>query len=1181
MTAVLADGLQIVPGYRLEARLGKGGFGEVWRAIGPGKVPVALKIIAARGSLSGEREFKSLDLLRELRHPNLLPVQAYWLLDDDGKVIEDDRLPASIVIAMLLGGRNLRQRLEECWKGGIAGIPPRELLDYLRDAAKGIDFLNKPIHKLGDRVVAIQHRDIKPENLMIVGGGVMVADFGIAGVMESDHAHTTNAAMTFNYAAPELFDYTATAWTDQYALAISYAELRCGTLPFPPHSSPMHVIRIHTEGRHDFSRLSPGEQAILKRATSKVPEQRYPTCLDLIADLDATVRAANLLDETLPLNQWGDQVQVPTELQATRLERGGDTDPKTAPLLSAVTSMPGLPASQSSEIGTAPLDNITGPLQLPKTQPDSMPLYAMPTTAPFNAGLHQLPRSRTPLIVGGAVVVIAVIGLIAWAFRGGPRNTPESETTNREPKINDTEPGRSTAGMTPSSDKLSPAVRLATAREQAASAAKEKRFSDVVKALETVFEHASATSDDYVMRGNSWLALADSGVSPAENYAHAAADFEMAELPREQLRALTRQGRWLVEHNFAKQAVAPLRQALTLKKSTDVQWTLCQALLATGDAMAASDEAIEALAELPKELSDSEVPFAARLHHIVARACLALSKQAESGPDMASRIELLDLQADQHFQDALALATTSKLDERTEWQNELSVFRKLPRMVVREERRLRKERITALTKSVEQSPEVAAKWLELAELEKLDGQAKLAATHFGRGYSLQALTLARAGKLDEAIKSEALATENEADFAALFTARALIAVSQDRDREAVKLLDEALTRTLPKSLDRWQILADRGSAYSRLAVGMSGTRQDWEKSQADLESAIANFPPTSNSDDKADAQQTLARLHFEHAMTWEALAVREGSKVELSRLALAEKALLTATTLNPQEPRFALSAGQNLLRQVHNAAPGFAELLDRAAVLLTTATKLDAKQAEAHFALGDCQLLRGKIAEAQAAFDKTVEQSEGVSADRKFQFNLSQSLAYLRTPREDTKALAAAERAISLQRSDAAGHFARGLSLRNLKRVNDAISAFNDTIAVQPKHVGALLARSQLIIEHQNSTAKQIEQATQDIETALAAATTDEHTAEGRYVRSLVSLKAHVSNVTQAATAEPALLKAQRDLLQAVKLVPTNTVYSQAATELFDYASKFAWSDTQRKTESEALQRDLKVLRKK
>ncbi len=1185
MTAVLVDGLQIVPGYRLEVRLGKGGFGEVWRAIGPGKVPVALKIIAAKGSLSGEREFKSLDLLRDLRHPNLLPVQAYWLLDDDGNVIDDDRPPSSIVIAMLLGGKNLRERLVECRKGGIAGIPPRELLELMRDAAKGIDFLNKPIHKLGDRVVAIQHRDIKPENLMIVGGGLMVADFGISGVMESDHAHTTNAAMTFNYAAPELFDYTATAWTDQYALAISYAELRCGRLPFPPHSSPMQVIRIHTEGRHDFLTFSTGEQEVLRRATSKIPEHRFPTCQEMIAALEAAVRAANLLDEVLPLSHVGDQVSVPSELQATRLERSGDTDPKTAPMLSGVTSIPGQPlvppATQLSGTGTAPLDNITGPLQLPKTEPESMPLYSMPTTTPYNAGQQQMPRSRTPLLAGGAVAVIGIIGLIAWSFRSEMRDTPQPETANQELKPKETEPSRVSNVVTPSSEKPTPSARLAAAREQAAAAAKEKRYSDVVNALETVFEQASATSDDYVMRGNSWLALADAGESPAENYARAAADFENAELPREQLRALTRQGRWLVEHNFAKQAIAPLRQVLALKKSADVQWTLCQALLATGDAKAARDEAIVALAELPKQPSDSDMPFAARLHHIVSRACLALSKQAEADPDKISQLEPLDLETDQHYQDAVALATSSKLDERAEWQDELSAFRKLPRIVAREERRLRKERITELTKAAEQSPTVAAKWLELAELEKLDGQAKLASTHFGRGYSLQALTHARAGKLDDAIKSEALATENEADFAALYSARALIAASQERDRDAVKLLEEALTRTPTKSTDRWQILADRAAAFSRLAAGMSGTRQDWEKSQTDFESAIANYPPTSNSDDNASTQQTLARLHFEHAMTCEALAISEGSKIDLPRLALAEKALLSATTLNPKEPRFALAAGQNLLRQVHNAAPGFAELLDRAVVLLTTATKLDDKQAEAYFSLGDCQVLRGKNAEAQVAFDNAVKHADGAAVDRQFQFSLSQSLAYLRVPRDDTKALAAAERAIALQQADAAGHFARGLSLRNLKRVNDAISAFNDTIAVQPKHAGALLARSQLIIEHQNSTAKQIEQAAQDIENALAAATTDEQTAEAHYVRSLVSLKTHVSSVTQAGTAEPALLKAQRDVLQAVKLVPANMVYSQAATDLFDYASKFVWADSQRKADSETLQRELKMLRKK
>lgn len=53
--------------------------------------------------------------------------------------------------------------------------PDEELFDYLRDAARGLDYL----HKRG-----IQHRDIKPHDLMLVGGGVRVADFSLAKLLE-------------------------------------------------------------------------------------------------------------------------------------------------------------------------------------------------------------------------------------------------------------------------------------------------------------------------------------------------------------------------------------------------------------------------------------------------------------------------------------------------------------------------------------------------------------------------------------------------------------------------------------------------------------------------------------------------------------------------------------------------------------------------------------------------------------------------------------------------------------------------------------------------------------------------------------------------------------------------------------------------------------------------------------
>ena len=1151
MPVALSDGLQIVPGYRLEIRLGKGGFGEVWRATGPGKVPVALKIIEVKGSAAGDREFKSLDLVRDLRHPNLLPVQAYWMLDDDCQVIEDDRAPTTIVIAMLLGGKNLRQRLQECRAVGLAGIPARELLEMMRDVAKGVDYLNKPIHQHGDHLVAIQHRDIKPENLMIVGGGVMVADFGIAGVMESDRAHTTNSAMTFTYAAPELFDHTATAWTDQYALAITYSELRCGALPFSPGSKMSQIIRIHMEGLHDFSKLSAREQEVLKRATSRVPEARYPTCQVLVTELDAAVKAEGLFDDgELYAMTTIDRIVLPQQL-GTHIIKVDGTDLKTG--------------SQSSSPTKPPSDV--------RASSDSMA-----GSRPSNQSANEPHRSRTLLIVGCAVAVLAMIGFVAWTQRPDPRDaTPPGTASGNKSTANAT--NSNNTGSQKSSSQTAPSAKWNDARLKAAEAARDKKFADVVKTLEPLFEQAVATSDDYVMRGNSYLALADAGESPAENYARAAADFERAELPREQLRVLTRQGRWLVDHNFAKQAIAPLRQALAIKKSPDVQLALSQALLATGDTKAARDEAIIALTELPP---DADSATQARLHYVVARACVALAKQAEADPDMSKQLEQLDLEGVKHFGEAIALATRNKLEEQTTFEEELSRFQKQPRMMAREEQRQRTEKIAALTKVLEQSPGVAAKWIELAKLEILDGQTKSAAAHFSRGFSLQSLELARAGRLNDAIEAEQRATESDAEVVQVQHARALIAFGQGRDKESLAMLDTVLSRTPTKSTDRWQVLSDRGDVYSHLAASVSGTRQDWEKARADFEAAIPLLsaqviPPSENASASA-AAQSLARLHHGRAITLEALAMSDVAKPDLALLQQAEKSLLTASNLNPKEPRFALSAGQNLLRQARSAAPGFAELLDRATTLLTTATTLDDKLAEAHFALGDCQLLRGKSVEARSAFDKAVALANNEPVERQVQYLVNQSSAYLRAPSNDTKALAAAERAIALQRSSAAAHFARGSALRNLKRTEDAIGAFNDTLAAQPKHTAALIARSQLIIGLKDATPKQLTDAHQDIETALAAASTNELKAEAFYVRSLSSLK---SAIAQPTTAESALLKAQRDLLQAVKLMPTNKEYLGEATRLFAHAAKFDWKDAQRKVESEALQRELDAIPRK
>src|SRR5207249_6209987 len=115
---------------------------------------------------------------------------------------------------------------------GLPAIPGPELLEYLREAAKGIDYLNEPRHTVEDKTgVGIQHRDIKPANLLLVGGSLKVGDFGLAKLLEAD-AVNNSGALTVSYAAPECFQGQTSRFSDQYSLAVTYCEMRGGRLPF-------------------------------------------------------------------------------------------------------------------------------------------------------------------------------------------------------------------------------------------------------------------------------------------------------------------------------------------------------------------------------------------------------------------------------------------------------------------------------------------------------------------------------------------------------------------------------------------------------------------------------------------------------------------------------------------------------------------------------------------------------------------------------------------------------------------------------------------------------------------------------------------------------------------------------------------------------------------------------------
>jgi formylglycine-generating enzyme required for sulfatase activity len=365
MTLRIDVGAEPIAGYRLVRLLGRGGFGEVWEAVAPGEVRVALKFIRLDSDAAGVEQ-RALHVIRNIRHPHLLDIQFAAQVED------------CLVFAMPLCDASLLDRLRACQKKGLPGVPRDELIGYMVDLARAVDYLNEPRHPTEDgTLVGVQHRDIKPHNIFLVGDSVRLADFGLAKVLQaSRRSHT--GGMSVDYVAPEVPAGQVTRWSDQYSLAATYLQLRTGRLPFEGESF-VQIIYAHMHTPPDLSGLPEEERPVVARALAKKPEERWPTCREFVRALVAT--------------RGGD---------ARRVSRSG-----------SVTTTPGTTKPPKTESTKPP--KTEGPLQLPKTRID----VENPSTAGSRKGTSGFPRrwfvglvALAAILLGmGAMVVIARLGL--------------------------------------------------------------------------------------------------------------------------------------------------------------------------------------------------------------------------------------------------------------------------------------------------------------------------------------------------------------------------------------------------------------------------------------------------------------------------------------------------------------------------------------------------------------------------------------------------------------------------------------------------------------------------------------------------------------------------------------------------------------------------------------------------
>lgn len=259
---ILSPGEHPIEGYTLVKRLGDGGAGEVWLASTPGGWHnAALKFLRLDRPLA-RAEAGHLERLKRVQHEHLLRVLMSWETSD------------YMILHMELAQGSLADELTAHRRAGEPGIPAGKLLDYLRQAALGIDYLNVEKNMV--------HRDVKPANLLLVNGVLKVADFGLATALDAS-AGTNTGGYTANYAAPELFTREKTPWTDQYALAVTYCELLSGQFPFTGNVN--QVMFKHAYDPPDLTMLAEAERLVVNRALAKDPTHRWSTCSEFIAEL--------------------------------------------------------------------------------------------------------------------------------------------------------------------------------------------------------------------------------------------------------------------------------------------------------------------------------------------------------------------------------------------------------------------------------------------------------------------------------------------------------------------------------------------------------------------------------------------------------------------------------------------------------------------------------------------------------------------------------------------------------------------------------------------------------------------------------------------------------------------------------------------------------------------------------
>jgi serine/threonine protein kinase len=245
--------------YRLEDKLGRGGFGTVYQAVHAQLPSLRVAVKVVHPNLASDQGFqrlleKEVEVLHGLQHPGIVAFRDL-LVEPAGTAI----------VLELLEGLDLRHALQQ------GPFTPGEVARILLELLEALGYA----HRRG-----VVHRDIKPENIFLCSDGrLKLMDFGIAKV-----AHNTLASQsgmvsgTLDYMAPERFRHESPPSSDLYSLGLVSWELLTGRLACPDGDIPAKIGWHMGQGAPDLRELLPDAPAWLSELVGRLcatdPQER-------------------------------------------------------------------------------------------------------------------------------------------------------------------------------------------------------------------------------------------------------------------------------------------------------------------------------------------------------------------------------------------------------------------------------------------------------------------------------------------------------------------------------------------------------------------------------------------------------------------------------------------------------------------------------------------------------------------------------------------------------------------------------------------------------------------------------------------------------------------------------------------------------------------------------------------